>query len=124
MQKLLKVCVFYLCLIVQMNVVHAGLLEEYQKAKLEYINAIVCLATYDDRAGQIARNELIEAGWKIKPYKIFKNGADTKFFFVENDAFEPGRDLYILAITGTESLKDIAIDLDFHKVYFGGNSQT
>jgi len=105
-----------------MKIVHAGLLEEYQKAELEYINAIVCLATYDDRAGQIARNELIEAGWKIKPYKIFKNGADTKFFFVENDAFEPGRDLYILAITGTESLKDIAIDLNFHKVYFGGNS--
>lgn len=107
-----------------MNIVHAGLLEEYQKAKLEYINAIVCLATYDDRAGQIARNELIEAGWKIKPYKIFKNGADAKFFLVENDDFEAEHDLYILAITGTESLKDIAIDLNFHKVYFGGNSPT
>ena len=115
---------FCLCLIFHSTIVQAGILEEYQNAKLEYINAVVCLATYSDQVGQIARNELVEEGWQIKPYKNFDNDVDAKFFFVENDAFESERDIYILAITGTESLKDIAIDLNFHKVYFGGNSPT
>ncbi len=119
MVKLVAIC---LCLIFHSNIVQAGMLEDYQNAKLEYINAVVCLATYSDRVGQIARNELIEEGWRIKPYKKFDNGADAKFFFVENDAFESDHDIYILAITGTESLKDVEIDLNFHKVYFGGNS--
>ncbi len=104
------------------TVAYAGILEEYQKAKLEYINAIVCLATYNDRIGQIARTELLEEGWQIKPYKKFVNGVDTKFYFVENDAFELEHDIYILAITGTESFKDLAIDLNFNKIYFGGTT--
>jgi hypothetical protein len=121
MVKLVAIC---LCLIFHSNIVQAGMLEDYQNAKLEYINALVCLATYSDRTGQIARNELAEAGWRIKPYKNFDNDADAKFFFVENDDFESGHDIYILAITGTESFKDIAIDLNIHKVYFGGASPT
>lgn len=120
-KQLIKVLCFSLVLLCS-TVAQAGSLENYERAKLEYMNAIVCLATYSDRAGHIARTELADAGWYMNPYKEYLQGVDAKFFFVENDDIAPGKEVYILAVTGTENIKDVAIDLNFSKVLFGGNT--
>lgn len=100
----------------------AGPKEEYDEATIEYLSAIVSVATYNDRAGRIAREELTNSGWYMKPFNEQFHGADAKFFFVENTTFKPGTEMYILAITGTESTRDIMIDLIFGKAFFGGDS--
>lgn len=120
-KQLIKVLCVSFILLFSPNA-QANTLENYERAKLEYINAIVCLATYSDRAGYIARAELADAGWFMNPYKEYFQGVDVKFFFAENDDIEPGKEIYILAVTGTENIKDVAIDLNFSKVLFGGNT--
>lgn len=96
--------------------------QAYEDATMQYLGAIVSMATYHDRAGKIAREELAESGWYMQPYNERFHGADAKFFIVENAEFAPGKELYILAITGTESAKDLLIDLNFDKVFFGGST--
>lgn len=101
---------------------HAGPRESYEQATMQYISAIVSMATYNDRAGRIARRELADAGWHIEAYNERFHGADAKFFVVENHVYKPGQEIYIVAITGTETASDVLIDLNFDKVYFGGHT--
>lgn len=102
--------------------VSAGVREEYEQARMDYVNAAVCLASYSDRSGQIARYALAEQGWRMSPYKEGTGKVEAKFFAVQNDAGRDGYDSYIIGVTGTENFQDVLLDLNFHKVYFGGQT--
>lgn len=101
--------------------VSAGAREDFEQAQMDYVNAAVCLAVYSDRSGQIARYALAEQGWTIIPYKEEKGKVKAKFFTVQNE-LRGGHASYIIGVTGTENLQDILLDLNFHKVYFGGRT--
>lgn len=104
------------------NVVKAEEVAEYQNAENEYLQAIVSLATYSDRTGQFARYALHEQGWDIVEYQEKYENAHARIILAKKHDLINGKELYILAVPGTENLKDAVIDLTFDKVYFAGSS--
>lgn len=120
--RFIKVLAMVVCILVMPSIAKANIYDNYKEARIEYISALVSLAAYSDRLGVIAREELAEAGWFMRPYNKNFAGVDARFFIVENDEIEPGREIYILAVTGTESVSDVKVDINFNKVFFGGNN--
>ena len=100
----------------------ADALADYQQAQKEYLSAWVSLGAYNDRIGRLARTELADAGWQVQGFNEEYDGAEAKFFIVKNESFIPDQEIYLLAITGTESKRDIAMDLTVSKVLFGGSN--
>lgn len=122
MTKLILGFILWIFIFLKPLTVSAEAIEEYEQAKLDYINAVVCMATYGDYNGRFARYELSELGWDVSPFKDNVDGTEVKFITVKGQDNRPERNLYIVAITGTESHKDIMLDLNFHKVFFGGTT--
>lgn len=119
-----KIVMILLCFVYGASGAQAGAWEDYKAAKLQYMAAMVSMASYNDRAGVIARESLANEGWFMRPYNRSFNGTDAKFFTVQSDAFEPGLEIYIVSVTGTESAGDIKTDLNFSKAFFGGAAPT
>ncbi|MGE1063320.1 lipase family protein [Megasphaera paucivorans] len=86
----------------------------------QYICAWAALAAYDGRVQEVARSELSQHGWKVIGFHRDTAKADAKFYLVERTADQTGDTMDILAIAGTENDKDIASDMKFRKVPFGG----
>lgn len=103
------------------NVTQASTLTEYQNAENEYLQAVISLATYSDRIGQFARYALNEQGWDIVEYQDKYQNAHARIILAKKKDLS-GAELYILAVPGTENLKDAVIDLTFDKVYFAGHN--
>ena len=102
--------------------VQAAVLEDDPLSYKNYLFALVCRAAYSDRTAQLVTSALVNDGWEIEHYSQSGDVADARFFFAKKQEFE-GRDItYILAVYGTENIKDIKVDLDFGKVYFSGNT--
>lgn len=120
--RLFKIFIFVYCIVIQSHYAYAGVKEDYEDAKIEYVSSLVSMATYSDRAGISAREELADSGWFMRPYNENFHGIAAKFFVVANNDYIPGEETYILAVTGTESIRDIKADLSFSKVLFGGNT--
>lgn len=122
MMKLILGFILWVLILFKPLTVSAEAIEEYEQAKLDYINAVVCMATYGDYNGRSARYELSELGWAVSPYKDNVDGTEVKFITVKGEENTLDRNLYIVAITGTESHKDVMLDLNLHKVFFGGTT--
>lgn len=99
---------------------HAGPLEDYERARQLYIFAAACRAAYSDHLGQIAADALADNGWTIEKYARSSDKADARFLLAKKT--EGGQTVYLLAATGTETLKDVLTDLRFDKVYFAGRT--
>lgn len=84
--------------------------------------AFMSLAAYDDRIGLAARAELKARGWELMEFHKKQKNADTKFYYAKRED-ENGNPRYLLAVTGTESKKDVNIDLKVGKVYFAGTTK-
>jgi len=119
-KTLLLICVL-LCFLWS-SPVSADTVSEYELSQQELICAWASLGSYNDYVGSMARTELKDAGWDVQGFNERYEGADAKFFMVKNVGFLPGQEEYLLAITGTESKQDIAIDLKLNKVLFGGTT--
>ena len=122
MKKSLLAGLILLLSIFQTTPVFADEFAAYQTARVEYISAWVALGTYNDRIGRIVHGELSDAGWDMKVMNEQSRQDAEKLFLIENKDFELGKEVYLVAVTGTESKKDIAIDLNINKAFFGGNS--
>ncbi|SEI88696.1 Lipase (class 3) [Propionispira arboris] len=122
MKKSLLAGLILLTMIFYTAPAYANDLEAYQTARVEYISAWVALGTYNDRIGRIVQSELSDAGWDMKVINEQSRKDAEKVFFIENNDFEAGKEVYLVAVTGTESKKDIAMDLNINKAFFGGNS--
>lgn len=87
----------------------------------DYLCAWLSLASYDDRIGEIARNELVAAGWEMAQFEEKNRKADAHYYLVRQD--QPGgKAQYMLSIMGTSSWKDIENDLSLSKVPFAGTT--
>ena len=89
-------------------------------AELAYLCAWVSLASYDDRLGLVARDELSAAGYSLTPYREESAAAAPKYLMMRK--FTNDGERILLAVTGTESKKDIENDLAFGKVPFAGKT--
>ena len=93
-------------------------LAELAGAHNVHLFAATCRAAYTDHRSELLLEMLREEGWQIETYFQAGERADAKFF----TAVRPGNDerppMYLIAIAGTESKKDILVDLTFDKTPF------
>jgi hypothetical protein len=96
---------------------------QLEQAQLEMFCAWTDLASYDDSMGLLARSQLAASGWEVQGFNEVTAAADARFYAISRLSPSTGKKIYILAITGTETQKDIQVDLKLGKVYFGGTSR-
>ncbi len=100
---------------------YAGAAEDYEEAYELQLAAAACLASYSARTGLLAREYLSEDGWEIMPFVQSSREADARFLLAQNMSVA-GRGRYILAMVGTETVRDVKVDLRTDKVYFAGQT--
>ena len=106
-----KVFILSLCFVLTaLSVLASSPQEGYEQARREVLSAWLSMASYDDKPGEAARQELIRRGWDID-YRIQKDDkSESKFSLARK-----GRDTFV-AVTGTESLADVKSDLNLHSI--------
>ncbi|QDR81513.1 lipase family protein [Sporomusa termitida] len=100
---------------------YAGPREDYEEAHALYIAAAASVAAYHDRVGELASRYLEQEGWHIDHYVQPGSRSGARFLLAKKEN-EPGKNLYVLAIVGTETTDDMKINLKFDKVYFAGST--
>ena len=112
--------VMIVCYLLLPVTVQAGALAEYEEAHKFYLVAIACMAAYSDRVAGFALNELEQEGWQAEAYVKTSSKTDARFLL--STKLQPKNDqpLYLLAVVGTETLKDVMTNLLVEKVYFAG----
>lgn len=118
---MMAVFVFLVLLIPQ--TVQAVTKEEYEEAYKIYAAAGACLAAYNDRLGKLSYEYFEDDGWEVQPYSGSTKEADARVILVKKAFPETGQVFYIFAAVGTETLKDVKVDLRFEKVYFDGKTE-
>lgn len=101
--------------------VFANAKEDYEEAYKLALAAEACLAAYSDATAKLAYEYLEAEGWHIQPYRQTTNKADARFFLAKK-SFPDRQPMYLLAVAGTETLKDFKVDLRMDKVYFAGKT--
>ena len=98
----------------------AASLDAVATAHNQYLFSAVCRAAYTDHRGDRLVEVLREAGWRVETYFQEGDKAAAKFLVAvrPEDDGQPGQ--YLIAIAGTESKKDLAIDLTYDKTPFCG----
>lgn len=95
--------------------------EDLAEAEKLLLAASASVASYNYRAGRLAFEYLEQNGWDLKPYKQSTPQVEADFLSASK-ASADGHYIYLLALTGTESLKDVKTDLRFDKIYFAGRT--
>lgn len=106
-----KVFIVSLCFVLTaLSALASSPQEGYEQARREVLSAWLSMASYDDKPGEAARQELIRRGWDID-HRIQKDDkSESKFRLARK-----GRDTFV-AVTGTESLADVKSDLNLHSI--------
>ncbi len=99
-----------------------GTLAEYMEARKLYTAAGACMAAYSSRGGSLAVAAFEQEGWSIEPHRISGEKADSRFLLAWDSNSALDRDVYILAVAGTENARDAKVDLRASKVYFAGKT--
>jgi hypothetical protein len=101
---------------------HAGVLEDYEESHKIYLAATACMAAYSDRVGGFALDALRENGWQVESYAKTTSKADARFLLARKVQPDGNQPVFILAVVGTETVKDVLIDLLVDQVYFAGRT--
>jgi pimeloyl-ACP methyl ester carboxylesterase len=99
----------------------ANVQEEYDRAYKIYVAAGACMAAYSDRYGDMANRYLEQEGWDIDHYVQAGNSTNARFLLAKKKLDE-SRQMYVLAIVGTENTKDMQTNLKVDRVFFAGNT--
>jgi len=102
--------------------VSAGTMADYLEARKIYIAAAACMAAYNSRHGSLAVAAFEREGGRIAPYKHVSAKADVKYMLAWDTNSTAEQDSYLLAVAGTESVRDAKLDLRTRKVYFAGKT--
>ena len=100
----------------------AGTMTDYLESKKIYIAAAACMAAYNSRPGSLAVAAFEQEGWRIEPFKQVSEKVDVKYMLAWNTTSTSEQDTYLLAVAGTESVRDAKLDLRTKKVYFAGKT--
>lgn len=101
--------------------VDAGAKEDLAAAAGIRLAAGACMASYSTRTGALARDYLRQDGWEIQPFVQRTSAADARFLLLSSRQAD-GQMFYMLAVVGTETLKDALVDLRTDKVPFAGST--
>lgn len=100
----------------------ASALEEYREARNMYLFAAACRASYNDLIGHMAMDALQSYGWKVEKYYRANKNANMRFLLAVKNQPETEEPMYLIAVTGTETLKDVIADFSYNKVNFFGHT--
>lgn len=100
----------------------AGTMADYLEAKKILNATAACMAAYSNRPGSLALAAFEQGGWKVDPFRKSGKKAEVKYLLAWNTSSDSGKDVYLLAVAGTEDVKDVVLDLRSRKVYFAGTS--
>lgn len=106
-----KILVLAICFVVTaLSALAASPQETYYEARRDALSAWLSLASYDDKPGEAARDELRRRGWDVDNRIEKDDRSETKFHIARK-----GKETFI-AVTGTESLADVKSDLNLHSI--------
>ncbi len=63
-----------------------------------------------------------QEGWRVEPFKKTGEKADARYLLAWDSGSVSNKDVYLLAVAGTENIRDVKVDLRSRKVYFAGAS--
>ncbi len=97
--------------------------EAVKKAGLQYACALLDMMSYKSQLNEVIRDVISDFGYDIVNYANVDKNADTNFILLRSKEPEEltGNYLNIVAVPGTEKMKDVQVDLRFSKVLFGGS---
>ena len=96
----------------------ASLADEWEETSNLYLFSAVCRAAYTDQRADMLLDLLRDEGWTVETYFREGDKADAKFFMAARASDDGRPPLLLLAVAGTESEKDIKVDLTFDKTPF------
>ncbi|MCR5175715.1 MAG: lipase family protein [Anaerovibrio sp.] len=111
-------------LLIVMAISPASAASEVQTASIQFLCALGDILAYDSQLNGVIRTVSSHFGYDLTEYNNQNKKANANFFIFKSR--EPdkvlGRYVNIVAIPGTEKLKDVEVDLRLGKVLFGGAS--
>lgn len=116
-QAVIRFVCFLLCML---PVVTAFAASEVEDARDRVLAAVSCMASYDDRNAYIAENYLTEYGWTIDRYAQVEEGVSADFLIAKKT--DGTAEHFLLAVAGTQDMKDVRLDLKMKQVPYGGDS--
>ena len=105
MKKFLAAIIFFLA------INSSAAAENLDAAEIRLACAICSMGAYSDDESYLMRSMLNERGWTIEKISKKNNRADAKAYLVSKD------DVKILAIAGTESIKDVETNFRLGRVH-------
>jgi len=90
--------------------------DDLDAAEIRLACAICSMGAYSDDASYLMRSELTARGWQIEKIARKNNRADAKAYLAGKG------NVKILAIAGTESLKDVEVNFRVGRVQLNGNT--
>ena len=100
----------------------ASAIADYNEARKLYIAAGACMAAYSNRAGSLAVAAFEQEGWRVEPFRVTGEKADSRYLLAWDANSVADQDVYILAVAGTENARDVKVDLRANKVFFAGGT--
>lgn len=95
-------------------------LTDYEESHTIFLAATACMAAYSDRVAGFSLEALHQDGWQIESYSKTGSKADARFLLARQQNNDES--IYILAVVGTETFKDVLTDLLVDQVYFAGQT--
>ncbi len=121
MHLLKKVLAALLCCCLSLPLAgQAASLADLETAHNHYLFAAVCRAAYTDHRGDRLVELLREDGWRVETYFQAGDKAEAKFFVAVRPEADGQPVRYLIAVAGTESKKDLAVDFTYDKTPFAG----
>ena len=111
MKKFLAAIIFFLALTNS-----AAASDELDAAEIRLVCAICSMGAYSDDDSYLMRSILNERGWTIEKISRKNNRADAKAYLVSKD------DVKILAVAGTENIKDFEINFRVGRVHLNDDT--
>ncbi len=94
--------------------------DSMQEARVRVVSAAGCMASYDDRNAELFESYLSAGGWEIDRYATMDGKVSAEFLIAQK---KEGRRLeFLLAVAGTNDIKDVRLDLKMKQVPYGGDS--
>ncbi len=100
----------------------SAVMQDYLAARKLYIAAGACMAAYSNRAGSLAIAAFEQEGWRVEPFRVSGEHADSRYLLAWDANSAADQDVYIMAVAGTENTRDVKVDLRANKVCFAGNT--
>ena len=94
--------------------------DNIQEARARVMSAAGCMASYEDRNGHLAEGYLAAAGWEIDRYATMDGKVSAEFLVAQKTDGEKAK--FLLAVAGTNDVKDVRLDLKMKQVPYGGSS--